>query len=112
MSCTQLSTRTLPQEACPERSRRRTEAGLAGERDIALALATGADIAGITGIGIAAGYETLDDLSDERIPLRVGLRVWGDFVFQALVAPAVPVVAEYLSKMVVGSGMARLLPRR
>ena len=82
------------------------EAGLAGERDVALVLATGADIAGITGIGIAAGYETLDDLSD------VGTLVWGDFVFQALVAPAVPVVAEDLSKTVVGSGMVRLLPRR
>jgi hypothetical protein len=62
------------------------EAGLAGERDIALVLATGADIAGITGIGIAAGYETLDDLSD------VCTLVWGDLVFQALIAPAVPIV--------------------
>jgi hypothetical protein len=90
----------------------RAEAGLAGERDIALVLATGTDIAGITGIGIAAGRETLDDLSDERIPMRVGPLVWGDFGFQALVAPAVPVVAEDLSKTVVSSGMIGLLPRR
>ena len=66
----------------------------------------GTDIAGITGIGIAAGRETLDDLSD------VGTLVWGDFGFQALVAPAVPVVAEDLSKTVVSSGMIGLLPRR
>ncbi len=88
------------------------EAGLARERDIALVLATGADIAGITGIGIAAGHKALDDLSD------VGTLIWGGFGFQALVAPAVPVVAEDLSKTVVSSGMMRinyirgLLPRR
>ena len=102
MSLTQLS----PDKCPPHLAAGGAEAGLAGERDVALVLATGADIAGITGIGIAAGYETLDDLSD------VGTLVWGDFVFQALVAPAVPVVAEDLSKTVVGSGMVRLLPRR
>ena len=82
------------------------ETGLARERNKALVLATGADIAGITGIGIAAGHKPLDDLSD------VGTLIWGDFGFQALVAPAVPVVAEDLSKTVVSSGMIGLLPRR
>ena len=90
----------------------RAEAGLAGERDMALVLATGADIAGITGIGIAAGYETLDDLSD------VGTLVRRDFVFQALVAPGVPVIAKDLTEEVVAGGVMRincirwLLPRR
>jgi hypothetical protein len=65
------------------------KAGLAGERDTVLVLATRADIPGITGIGIAAGHETLDDLSD------VGTLVWGDFGFQALVAPAAPMVTEF-----------------
>jgi hypothetical protein len=50
------------------------KAGLAGERDTVLVLATRADIPGITGIGIAAGHETLDDLSD------VGTLVWGAVV--------------------------------
>ena len=79
---------------------------------MALVLATGADIAGITGIGIAAGYETLDDLSD------VGTLVRRDFVFQALVAPGVPVIAKDLTEEVVAGGAMRincirwLLPRR
>ena len=90
----------------------RAEASLAGERYTTLVLATRADIAGITGIGIAAGHETLDDLSD------VGTLVWGDFGFQALVAPAVPMVTEYLTEEIVVGGVMRincirwLLPRR
>ena len=78
--------------------------GLARERDIALVPTTGAGIAGITGIGIAAGYETLDDLSDVGTLVRRGL------VFQALVAPGVPVIAEHLTEEVVTGGMIRLLP--
>jgi hypothetical protein len=88
------------------------KAGLAGEGDTVLVLATRADVAGITGIGIAAGHETLDDLSDVRIPMRVGTLVWGDFGFQALVAPAVPMVTEYLTEEIVAGGVIELLPRR
>ena len=84
----------------------RAEASLAGERYTTLVLATRADIAGITGIGIAAGHETLDDLSN------ISTLIWGNFVFQAQVTPVVPVVAEDLSKTVVSSGMVGLLPRR
>jgi hypothetical protein len=87
--------------------------GLPGvKRYTTLVLATRADITGITGMGIAAGHKASNDLSN------VSTLIWGDFVFQAQVTPAVPVVAEDLSKTVVGSGMMRinyirgLLPRR
>jgi hypothetical protein len=70
----------------------RAKTGFAGERDTTLVLATRADVAGITGIGIAAGHETLDNLSD------VGTLVGGGFGFQALVAPVIPMVTEYLMK--------------
>ena len=82
------------------------KAGLAGERDTVLVLATRADVPGITGIGIAAGHKASNDLSN------VSTLIWGDFVFQAQVTPAVPVVAEDLSKTVVGGGVIRSLPRR
>ena len=84
----------------------RARTGFAGERDTTLVSATRADTAGITGIGIAAGHETLDDLSN------ISTLIWGNFVFQAQVTPVVPVVAEDLSKTVVSSGMVGLLPRR
>jgi len=84
----------------------RAKTGFAGERDTTLVLATRADVAGITGIGIAAGHETLDNLSD------VGTLVGGDFGFQALVAPVIPMVTEYLTEEIVACGVIGLLPRR
>jgi hypothetical protein len=84
----------------------RAEASLAGERYTTLVLATGADIAGITGIRIAAGYKALNDLLD------VGALIERDFGFKAQIAPAITGIAKDLSKAVVGSGMVGLLPRK
>ena len=90
-----MSLAQLPPDKCPPHlAPGRAGTGPAGERDTALMLAAGADVASITGIGIAAARETLDDLLDVSIPMPVGTLVWGDFGFQALVTPAVPMVTE------------------
>jgi len=52
------------------------------------ALTARADVKSVASIGVAAEQQTLNDLTD------IGALVWGHFVFQAQVAPAVPVIEE------------------
>ena len=119
MSATQLSTRTF--------AAGRAEAGLAGKGDTAVVPTARADVAGVAAVGIAAQDQALDNLADgscfatakqflaER-GIAVGALVSGDFVFEAQVAPAVPVVAEERvacntsAEAVVGGGMVGVAP--
>ena len=80
------------------------ETGFAGEGDALLILAAGAEIAGIAAIRVTAEQHTLDDVPD------VSLLIEGDFVGQAEVAVAIPVVEEYLAKAVMTGGVIERLP--
>ena len=60
-----------------------------------LILATGTYPACITAIRVTAEHHALNDVSD------VSLLIEGDFIGQAEVAVAIPVVEEYLTKAVV-----------
>jgi hypothetical protein len=80
---------------------RGTEAGLAGEGDAMLILAAGAYPSGIAALRITAEQHALDDVPD------VSLLIEGDFIGQAEVAVAIPVVEEYLAKAVIPVGWSR-----
>jgi len=81
----------------------RTEASFAGERDTAVESTAGADVAGVTGAGVAAKDHTLDGLAD------VCLLINRDF-FEAQIAPGVPVIAEDVAETVVSGGVAGVAP--
>jgi uncharacterized protein YqfA (UPF0365 family) len=80
------------------------EAGLAGERDAAVELASGADVASIAAVWIAAEHHTFDGFAD------VGLLIERDLVSEAQVTPGEPVVADDVAEAVVGSGTAGVTP--
>lgn len=85
---------------------RGTEAGLAGERDAMLILAAGTDPFCVAALRVTAEHHALNDVLD------VCLRIEGDLVGQAEVAVTLPVVEEYLAKVVVpGRVIERLLGR-
>ena len=83
---------------------RGTEAGLAGEGDAQLIVAAGAKITGIAALRVTTKHHALNDVSD------VSLLIEGDFVGQAEVAVALPMVEEYLSKAVVTGRVVERLP--
>ena len=85
-------------------SARGAEAGFAGEGDAMLILAAGTDPTGITALRITAEHHTLDDVPD------VSLLIEGDFVGQAEVAIALPMVEKYLAKAVMAGGVVERLP--
>ena len=80
------------------------EAGLAGEGDALLILAAETEIARIAAIRVTAEQHALNDVPD------VSLLIEGDFVGQAEVAVAIPVVEEYLAKAVMTCWMAERMP--
>ena len=69
-----------------------------------LILAAGAYPAGVTALRIAAEHHALNDVSD------ISLLIEGDFVGQAEVAVALPMVEEYLAKAVMAGGVVESLP--
>jgi hypothetical protein len=69
-----------------------------------LILAAGAYPAGVTALRIAAEHHALNDVSD------VSLLIEGDFISQAEVAVALPVVEEYFTKAVVPDRVVERLP--
>jgi hypothetical protein len=79
------------------------EAGLTREGHAVLILTARTDVAGVAAIGVAAEEQALDDLAD------VGALVGGDFVFQAQVTPAIPVIEEDLAEAVVAVQRGYLL---
>jgi hypothetical protein len=85
-------------------SARGAEAGFAGEGDTMLILAAGAYPAGVTALRIAAEQHALNDVSDKSLLIE------GDFVGQAEVAVALPMVEEYLAKAVMAGGVVESLP--
>ncbi|MGD0751691.1 MAG: hypothetical protein ABSA23_09805 [Anaerolineales bacterium] len=78
----------------------RAEAGFAGEGDAMLILAAGTYPAYVTAIRVTAEQHALNDVSD------VSLLIEGDFIGQTEVAVAIPVVEEYLAKVVMTGWMA------
>jgi len=83
---------------------RGTEAGLAGEGDAMLILAAGTYPSGIAALRVTAEQHALDDVSD------VSLLIEGDFIGQAEVAVAIPVVEEYLTKAVMPGWVVERMP--
>ena len=69
-----------------------------------LILAAGTDPTGTTALRITAEHHTLDDVPD------VSLLIEGDFVGQAEVAIALPMVEKYLAKAVMAGGVVERLP--
>ena len=69
-----------------------------------LILAAGAYPAGVTALRIAAEQHALNDVSDKSLLIE------GDFVGQAEVAVALPMVEEYLAKAVMAGGVVERLP--
>jgi len=83
---------------------RGAETRLAGKWYAMLILAARADVEGITAVGVAAEDHALDGLAD------VGALVCGDLVFDAQIAPGVPVVAEDVTETVVTGGVSGVAP--
>ena len=77
-----------------ELAARWTETGFAGEGDAMLILATGTKITGIAALRVTAEHHTLNNVPD------VSLLIEGDFIGQAEVAVALPVVEKYLAKAI------------
>ena len=69
-----------------------------------LILATGTKITGIATLRVTAEHHTLNNVPD------VSLLIEGDFIGQAEVAVALPVVEEYLAKAVMAGGVVERLP--
>jgi hypothetical protein len=93
-----------------ERSRRSlaaagAEAGFAGEGEKKLALTARANIASVATVRVATEQQALDDLAN------VSALVGRNFLFQAPVAPAVPMIEEDLTESVVAGGMVGATPR-
>jgi len=78
-----------------ELAARWTETGFAGEGDAMLILAIGTKITCIAALRVTAEHHALNNVSD------VSLLIEGDFIGQAEVAVALPVVEKYLAKAVV-----------
>ena len=89
----------------PDFATGRTESSVAGERDTQLVLTAGADVESVAAVGVTAQLQALDDLID------VGPLIWGNFVFQPQIVPAVPVVEEDLVETVVTGGGVGATPR-
>ena len=80
------------------------QAGLAGEGDTAVEAGARADVAGITGAGVAAEDHAFDGFA------YVTLLIGRDFS-EAQITPDVPVVAKDGTEAVVGSRMIRVTRR-
>jgi hypothetical protein len=89
----------------PDFATGRTESSFAGERHTQLVLTAGADVESVAAVGVTAQLQALDDLID------VGPLIWGHFVFQPQIVPAVPVVEEDLAEAVVTGGGVGATPR-
>jgi len=83
---------------------RDAKAGFAGEGDAQLIVAAGTKITGIAALRVTTNHHALNDVSD------VSLLIKGDFIGQAEVAVAVPVVKEYLAEAVVPGWVVERLP--
>jgi hypothetical protein len=89
----------------PDFTTGRTESSFAGERDTQLVLSAWADVESVAAVGVTAQLQALDDL------IVVGPLIWGHFVVQPQIAPAVPVVEEDLAEAIVSGGGVGATPR-
>jgi YD repeat-containing protein len=96
---------TVTTGSTPDLAAGGAEAGFAGEGDEKLVLTARANIASVATVRVATEHQALDDLID------VGPLIWGHFVFQPQIVPAVPVVEEDLAEAVVTGGMVGATPR-
>lgn len=70
-----------------------------------LSIAARADLAGVAPFGVAAKHQTLDDSVD------ICTLIEGDFFFNPLIAPEVPMVAEDLARPVMAGEASNALVR-
>jgi len=82
----------------------RAEACLAGERDAMLKVAAWAEVASIPTVRIPTKHESLNGFLD------VGMLIGGDFAFQTMVAPELPMIAEDLAEPIMPSRMIGMTP--